>query len=39
MIVGVAENSVIGSEQTIPWRIPSDMAFFKRTTLGKPIIM
>ena len=39
MIVGVAENGVIGSEQTIPWRIPSDMAFFKRTTMGKPIIM
>lgn len=39
MIAGVAENGVIGSEQTIPWRIPSDMAFFKRTTMGKPIIM
>ena len=39
MIVGVAENGVIGSDQTIPWRIPSDMAFFKRTTMGKPIIM
>lgn len=39
MIVGVAENGVIGSEQTIPWRIPSDMAFFKKTTMGKPIVM
>lgn len=39
MIAGVAENGVIGSEQTIPWRIPSDMAFFKRTTMGKPVIM
>ena len=39
MIVGVAENRVIGSDQTIPWRIPSDMAFFKRTTMGKPLIM
>lgn len=39
MIAGVAENGVIGSEQTIPWRVPSDMAFFKRTTLGKPIVM
>lgn len=39
MIVGVAENGVIGSNQTIPWRIPSDMAFFKRTTMGKPIVM
>nr|AIA16719.1 Dihydrofolate reductase [uncultured bacterium] len=39
MIAGVAENGVIGNDQTIPWRIPSDMGFFKRTTLGKPIIM
>ena len=39
MIAGVAENGVIGSAQTIPWRIPSDMAFFRRTTMGKPIIM
>ncbi|MGV8834277.1 MAG: dihydrofolate reductase [Devosia sp.] len=39
MIVGVAANGVIGNDQTIPWRIPSDMQFFKATTLGKPIIM
>ena len=39
MIVGVAENGVIGSAQTIPWRIPSDMQFFKRTTMGKPVVM
>lgn len=39
MIVGVAENGVIGSDQTIPWRIPSDMQFFKRTTMGKPVVM
>ncbi|MBU1307722.1 MAG: dihydrofolate reductase [Alphaproteobacteria bacterium] len=39
MIVGVAANGVIGSDQTIPWRIPSDMQFFRRTTMGKPIIM
>ena len=39
MIVGVARNGVIGNDQTIPWRIPSDMAFFKRTTMGKPVVM
>ena len=39
MIAGVAENGVIGNDQTIPWRVPSDMAFFKRTTMGKPIVM
>jgi dihydrofolate reductase len=39
LIAGVAENGVIGAGDRIPWRIPSDMGFFKRTTMGKPIIM
>ena len=39
MIAAVAENGVIGNDQTIPWRIPSDFAFFKRTTMGKPLVM
>lgn len=39
MIAGVARNGVIGSDQDIPWRIPSDFGWFKRTTLGKPIVM
>lgn len=39
MIVGVAENGVIGAHGTIPWKVPSDMGFFKRTTMGKPIVM
>ena len=39
MIAGVAENGVIGSDQTIPWRVPSDMAYFKAMTMGKPIVM
>jgi dihydrofolate reductase len=39
MIAGVAENGVIGNDQTIPWRVPSDMAFFKQATMGKPIVM
>ena len=39
IIVAVAENGVIGDNQTIPWRIPSDQQFFKRMTLGKPIVM
>ncbi len=39
MIAAVARNGVIGNDQTIPWRIPSDFAFFKRTTMGKPMVM
>lgn len=38
MIAAVAENGVIGSDQTIPWSIPSDMAYFRAMTLGKPIL-
>ncbi|MCA9623296.1 MAG: dihydrofolate reductase [Myxococcales bacterium] len=39
LIAAVAENRVIGADGRSPWRLPSDFAFFKRTTLGKPIIM
>jgi dihydrofolate reductase len=39
MIAAVAENGVIGSENHMPWRLPGDFAFFKRTTMGKPLIM
>lgn len=39
MIAAVADNGVIGARGAIPWRIPSDMAFFKRTTMGKPVVM
>jgi dihydrofolate reductase len=39
LIAAVARNNVIGASQTIPWRIPSDFAWFKQTTMGKPMIM
>lgn len=39
LIAAVARNNVIGADQTIPWRIPSDFAWFKRTTMGKPMLM
>lgn len=39
MIAAVGENGVIGADGAIPWRLPSDFAHFKRTTLGKPLIM
>jgi dihydrofolate reductase len=39
MIAAVARNGVIGRDGGLPWRIPSDMAFFKRVTMGKPIVM
>ncbi len=39
IIAAVAENGVIGNRGEIPWYLPSDFAFFKKTTMGKPIIM
>ncbi len=39
MIAAIGENFVIGDEGRIPWRLPTDFAHFKRTTLGKPLIM
>lgn len=39
LIVAYAQNNVIGRDNTLPWKLPSDLAHFKRTTLGHPIIM
>ena len=39
MIVAMARNRAIGVENTLPWRISGDLQFFKRTTLGKPVVM
>ncbi len=32
-------NGVIGRDNTLPWRLKSDLAIFKARTLGKPVIM
>lgn len=32
-------NRLIGNKNELPWHLPADLAFFKRTTMGKPIIM
>ena len=34
-----AENGIIGSQGTMPWHVPEDLAHFKRTTAGHPVIM
>ena len=39
LISAVASNGVIGTQNTLPWRLPEDLAFFKKTTLGHPILM
>ncbi len=38
-IVAIAENYVIGKDNGMIWHVPEDLKHFKRTTMGKPIIM
>jgi dihydrofolate reductase len=37
--VARARNGVIGRAGGLPWRLSGDLAFFKKTTMGKPVIM
>ena len=39
MIVAMTRNGVIGKDNSMPWHLPADLAYFKQTTLGKPIVM
>lgn len=39
LIVAVSENGIIGVDGDLPWRLPGDLAFFKRSTMGHHIIM
>ncbi len=39
LIVARARNGAIGLANAMPWHLPADLAHFKRTTLGHPVIM
>jgi dihydrofolate reductase len=39
LVVAVARNGIIGRAGDLPWRIPEDLAHFKRVTLAKPVLM
>lgn len=39
LIVAQGRNRVIGSAGQLPWRLKDDLAHFKRTTMGAPVIM
>ncbi len=39
LILARARNGVIGAKGGLPWHLPEDLAFFKRTTMDHPIVM
>ena len=39
LIVAMAKNRVIGKDNQMPWHLPADFAYFKKVTLGHPVIM
>lgn len=38
-VVAMDDNRLIGRENSLPWRLPDDMRWFRDVTLGKPCIM
>lgn len=39
LIVAYGRNRAIGKDNRMPWHLPADLALFKKTTMGCPIIM
>ena len=39
LIVATSENNVIGIKNDLPWHLPDDMNYFKKTTLNSVVIM
>ena len=39
LVVAMAQNRVIGRANQLPWHLPKDLQFFKRITMGKPMLM
>ena len=39
IIVAMDDNQLIGKDNTLPWNLPADLGYFKRTTTGKTVLM
>ncbi|MCB1590956.1 MAG: dihydrofolate reductase [Alphaproteobacteria bacterium] len=39
IIAAMAENRTIGKDNKLPWDIPEDLSYFKKVTMGKPLLM
>ncbi|WP_373323194.1 dihydrofolate reductase [Alkalihalobacterium chitinilyticum] len=38
-LVAMDNNRVIGKDNDLPWSLPADLAYFKKVTMGHPIVM
>jgi dihydrofolate reductase len=39
LVVAMGENRAIGRGGDLPWHLRSDMKFFRKVTMGKPVVM
>jgi dihydrofolate reductase len=39
LLVAMDQKRTIGKDNDLPWHLPADLAFFKRVTMGHPIVM
>ena len=39
VVLAADRNDLIGAGGTLPWRVPGELAHFKRVTMGKPVVM
>ena len=39
LIAALADNGTIGKDNALPWHLPDDFKWFKKMTMGKPVIM
>ncbi|MGM2743207.1 dihydrofolate reductase, partial [Bacillus cereus group sp. Bce013] len=39
MYLSNASSRIIGNENSMPWHLPADFAWFREHTLGKPVVM
>ena len=39
IIAALSKNNVIGRANALPWHYPADMAYFRRTTRGYPVVV
>jgi|SRR5690554_1699611 len=38
-VVAMDENGLIGRDNDLPWRLSADLQYFRRITMGKPLVM